>query len=237
MNEELIMDQNQIYDLQIVEVMKRVLNEKSNCIDIDCHAGVILDYILQFSPKGFHHGFEPLPDLSLQLINKYKDNPRIIIKDQALSDETGVVTFEHVLSNPGYSGLKQRRYDRPNEIIKQIQVKTAKLDDIILSTLDIEFIKIDVEGAELQVLRGAKETLRRNKPVLIFEHGLGAADYYGTTPADVHRLLCSELGFGIHLINRWLENSTGRSLSLEEFHDEFASGRNFYFMAVGKGLE
>jgi hypothetical protein len=43
------MDQNQIYDLQVVEVMKRVLNEKSNCIDIGCHAGVFLDYILQFS--------------------------------------------------------------------------------------------------------------------------------------------------------------------------------------------
>ena len=226
------MDQNQMYDLQTVEVMKRVLQESSNCIDVGCHSGVFLDEILRFSPKGFHYGFEALPSLSTQLIKKYKTNPKVAIHGLALSDETGEVTFEHVVSNPGYSGLKQRRYDRPNEIIEQIKVKTAKLDDIIPPSVDIAFIKIDVEGAELQVLRGAKETLRRNRPVLIFEHGLGAADCYGTTPADVYDLLCSDLGFGIHLMERWLENSAGQPLSREEFHDEFASGRNFYFMAI-----
>lgn len=37
-------------------------------------------------------------------------------------------------------------------------------------------------------------------------------------------------------MERWLENSAGRSLSREEFHDEFAMGRNVYFMAVAEGL-
>lgn len=226
----------ELYDIQTVEVMRRVLNANSNCIDIGCHAGVFLDEILKFSPLGYHYGFEALPEFSSNLIKKFANNKNVRIHGLALSDESREVTFQHVVSNPGYSGLKQRKYDHPHELIEQIKVKAAKLDDIIPNSLDISFIKIDVEGAELQVLRGAKETLKRNRPVLIFEHGLGAADCYGTTPFDVHTLLCSELGFGIHLMEYWLENSSGRSLSCEEFHNEFASGRNFYFMAVAERL-
>ena len=96
-----------------------------------------------------------------------------------------MAVFKFVESNPGYSGLKERKYDRPNEIVKDIVVKTDLLDEIIPSGEKIDFIKIDVEGAELQVLKGGMELIRRNKPVIIFEHGLGAADCYNTKPVDI----------------------------------------------------
>jgi hypothetical protein len=57
-------------------------------------------------------------------------------------------------------------------------------------------IKIDVEGAEEQVLRGALETIRRHQPVVVLEHGNSAAAY-GTRPDDVFRLLCDEAGLRI----------------------------------------
>ncbi|HLY39530.1 MAG TPA: FkbM family methyltransferase [Candidatus Binatia bacterium] len=53
--------------------------------------------------------------------------------------------------------------------------------------------RLDVEGAELEVLRGAGRTLHRWKPYVVFEHGLGAADSYGTSPGMVHELLVAEL--------------------------------------------
>ena len=45
------------------------------------------------------------------------------------------------------------------------------------------------EGAELQVLEGAVTTLQRHRPIVIFEHGSGSAETYGTLPADVFGLL------------------------------------------------
>ena len=57
-------------------------------------------------------------------------------------------------------------------------------------------MKIDVEGAELLVMRGAAETLGRHKPFVIFEHGIGGADLYGSKPGEVFDLL-SDAGLRI----------------------------------------
>src|SRR5690606_23667035 len=101
------------------------------------------------------------------------------------------------------SGLIKRRYDRPNEEDCNITVKTDLLDRIIPVDMPIDLIKIDVEGGELLVLEGAKETIKRSKPVIIFEHGLGASDYYGAPPEQVFRLL-DGCGLKINTMERWL---------------------------------
>jgi FkbM family methyltransferase len=212
--------------------MRRILSKNSNCIDVGCHAGVMLDEILKFSPDGSHYGFEPLPDLSEKLMEKFLHIENVLIKNSALSDFSGISNFQHVVSNPGYSGLKQRRYDRPNEEIHQISVKTERLDDIIPIAMRISFIKIDVEGAELQVLRGAVETIKRSHPAIVFEHGLGAADCYETTPEDVYDLLNDTCGLKCFTMERWLSKNGAENLSRNQFSDEFRSGRNYYFLAA-----
>lgn len=230
------MDLNADYDLQAEQIMAKTLMKDSSCIDIGSHAGSFVDLFLKYAPQGQHFAFEPLPDLCRGLRAKYSKNSNVAVVEAALSDADGTASFTHVVSNPGYSGLRERRYDRPTEELRKIVVPVRRLDDVVPNTIRVRLIKIDVEGAELQVLRGAKETLRRSRPVVIFEHGLGAADCYGTTPADVYGLLCTELGLGIHLMERWLMNSDEPALSCDEFHDEFASGRNFYFMAISEEL-
>ena len=47
------------------------------------------------------------------------------------------------------------------------------------------------------VLRGAMRTLRRHRPAIVFEHGVGASERYGTTPGDIHGLLVEDLGMRI----------------------------------------
>jgi FkbM family methyltransferase len=226
------MDQNTAYDLQAEQVMERVLNERSVCIDIGAHVGSFVDLFLKYAPLGVHYAFEPLPDLCQTLREKYALHEGVKVIETALGDYNGTSTFTHVVSNPGYSGLRERRYDRSDERLQQIEVRVRKLDDVVPSDLTVDFIKIDVEGAELQVLRGGIETLRRGRPCVVFEHGLGAADCYGTEPGDIHALLSGELGFGIHVMERWLFDGGQRPLKAEEFREEFATGRNFYFMAI-----
>lgn len=225
------MDQNQIYDFQTIEVMNRALTKGGNCVDVGCHTGVMMDEMLRISPRGSHWGFEPLPDLYQGLAMKYQGVANVSILNLALSEAAGTVSFQHVVTNPGYSGLKQRRYDRPDERIEEITVKTALLDDVIPESASVEFIKIDVEGAELQVLRGAVKTISRCRPVIVFEHGLGAADCYGTKPEDVYDLLTVRCGLRCFTMEMWISSYGATALGCEQFCDEFRSGRNFYFMA------
>lgn len=217
------------YDNQAIAVMKRILNDKSNCIDVGCNVGAFFDVILKLSPNGTHLAFEPIPDLCRTLKDRYSRYSNVAIYSCALSDTTGEMSFQHVTTNKAYSGLKKRRYDRPNESIEEIKVHTERLDNIIPKDYHVSFMKIDVEGAELQVLRGAIHTIRKYKPLIVFEHGLGAADYYGTTPGDVYDLLTNECGLHISLMTDWMKG--GDVLTRQAFSDQFNSGSNYYFMA------
>lgn len=220
---------NQQYDAQTVKILKKICKPSSNCIDVGCHKGEMLDLILKYAPQGQHYCFEPLPDLFQGLIEKkYPSNCHFF--EVALSRETGSTSFNYVISNPSYSGILRRRYDRPSEEDTTITVKTEQLDDIIAPNTQIDFIKIDVEGAEMLVLEGAKKTIQRCKPIVVFEHGLGASDVYGTTPRQIFTFF-EECGLKISLMRDWLNSSP--PLSIKAFEEEFNNSKNYYFIAHG----
>lgn len=174
---------NMMYDEQTVQVMSRVLRHDSTAVDIGCHKGSVLRDIIRLAPDGKHYAFEPIPHLADALRNKF---PQVKVHQLALSDSQGTSTFQYVHDFPGRSGLRRRTYPRADVRIEEISVQTDRIDNIMSRDRKIDFIKIDVEGAELQVLSGAVDTCRRNRPVIIFEHGKGAADHYGTTPAMIY---------------------------------------------------
>ncbi len=213
---------NSAYDEQTFAVMGRCLSPDSNCVDVGCHYGFVLKEMLRLAPYGTHYAFEPIPERYQELLVSF---PGVKIYDVALSDSAGEASFQHVLSAPQCSGLEKRQYPSANETIQEIKVQTERLDDIVSEP--IKFIKIDVEGGELQVLKGAVDTIRKYKPVIVFEHGMGAADYYGTTPEQVYDLL-SECGMCLSLMSAWLQDEA--PLTREQFVARFYDGE-FYFMA------
>jgi FkbM family methyltransferase len=217
--------QNQRYDAWTRKLLKQVLHDDSNCIDIGCHRGEVLEDMLHLSPSGRHFAFEPLPELYHELKDRFGD--RVDVQQTALSDDSGEVEFHHVVTNPAYSGIRRRTYAGAEEVSK-IRVKQGRLDDAIPSDVKIDLIKIDVEGAEYQVMLGARKTIDTWKPVVVFENGLGASDHYGTTPEMVFDFF-AECGMQINLLDRFVEKAP--SLSREEFCKQFYERLNYYFVA------
>ena len=169
------------------------LSEDSNCIDVGCHRGEVLAEMLRLAPRGRHIAFEPVPSSYAALAAAF---PEADVRHVALSDTDGEAEFVVVPDQPSFSGLRERSY--PNEMrTERVKVRTQRLDSALPDGYVPHFVKIDVEGAELQVLEGALETLRRHRPTVWFEHGVGGADHFGTEPADVHRLLTGEIGMRI----------------------------------------
>ncbi len=218
---------NQKYDTQTKKIIKKVLRSTANCVDVGCHKGEVLDIIRAASPEGKHFGFEPIPMLCDKLKAKYQGTNCEII-DVALSNVKGTATFNYVVSNPSYSGLKKRQYDKPNEIDTTIEVKTNLLDNIIPENIKIDLIKIDVEGGELLVLEGATALLKRCRPVVVFEHGLGASDFYGSTPDKIFQLFES-CGMNISLMERYIKAE--KPFTASEFEEQYYKKLNYYFIA------
>ena len=204
------------------QILAHVLREDSSCVDVGAHMGAVLYDIARFAPGGRHHAFEPLPRLAAELRRLF---PGVTVHEAAASDRTGEAEFHHVVSDPGYSGLRRRTYARPDERVELTRVRLCRIDDVLPADLPIHFVKIDVEGAELEVLRGAARTLRRWSPYVVFEHGLGASDHYGTTPEMVHRLLVADCGLSIFD----LEGSG--PLSEEQFAAVYALNERWNFLA------
>lgn len=219
---------NQHYDRLTKKVISKVCRPDSNCIDVGCHKGEILDLMLAAAPDGRHWGFEPIPALYQALAEKYSGT-RCTISPIALSNATGEASFNYVTTNPSYSGLLRREYDRPNEEDTNIIVQTAKLDDVLPAGIAVGLIKIDVEGAEMLVLQGARDTIARSKPVVIFEHGIGASDIYGTGPDEVFTFFQS-LGYGIYLLEGFLGKKAAFTES--QFAAQYHGKKNFYFVAA-----
>jgi FkbM family methyltransferase len=178
-------------------ILRTVLNANSNCVDVGAHHGVFLKRFLELSPAGRHFAFEPLPDLAAAL---KRDFPKADLFSCALGNRSGRVRFCHALELPGWSGFRRQPYPVKTDV-KEIEVELRRLDDALPDDVPIHFIKIDVEGAELEVLEGAVNTIQRYKPCILFEHAKIHNLEYRTTPKKIYSYLTSKCGLGIYSLN------------------------------------
>ncbi len=128
-------------------------------------------------PQGRVFAFEPLPRNLGYLrrhvaLNKMQN---ITVVDKALSDREGTVTFEegpaHTMGKMGSSGTLQ------------VAMTTVDIVRRAAHSPDPSLLKIDVEGAEMLVLKGAEQTLRQCRPVI----------FLATHGAQVHKDCCEYL--------------------------------------------
>jgi FkbM family methyltransferase len=225
---ELPVTQNIKYDIYTKKIMRRVLKPSSNCMDIGCHKGEIMDEILKFAPSGKHYAFEPLPHLYKFLQEKY-NGKNITLFPIALFDKKGATSFKFVVNAPAYSGIRERNYDFPDPEISELQVETDLLDHLIPENVQIDFIKIDVEGAEFPALQGGVKTICRCKPVIVFEFGIGAADHYGVKPETLYDFITSDCSLSLSTLKGYLKKNG--KLNKEEFCRLYLDRLEYYFIA------
>lgn len=221
------LSKNLKYDRLTRIILKTSLKTDSNCIDVGCHKGEILHFILKYAPQGRHFAFEPIPTFYNRLQTKFGSKAHIY--PFALSDSNGQTTFNWVKNAPAFSGLKQRTYLVKNPDIEVIPVKIRMLDELIPQDVQIDFIKIDVEGGEFGVLRGASNLILRCKPLIMFESGTGSSEFYGTTPQDLYHFINHELGLKIFTLEGFVKKEN--PLSAETFLDLYQNRGEFCFMA------
>ena len=145
-------------------------------IDIGAHIGwYSLKAAKVVGPKGHVIAVEPNHETLLRL----RDNIRasgaggiIEVAPVACSDsETTLMFYAAGRGNTGESSLSSWNASRAGDIADSYQVRARRLDDIVkeAGVTRVDAVKIDVEGAEFLVLKGAAETLTRYRPVVSVE--------------------------------------------------------------------
>lgn len=167
------------HDLKQWEYCLSKIKNFRTCIEFGAHVGTSA---IQYS-KSFEKiiSFEPLPDLFECLKYNTKKLSNVEVHNFAISDTNG---FTDIFVNPKNSGsnvieseetsklIKSRWGNKNRQIFvetKPIQVETRTIDSFGFN--DVDFIKIDTEGFNIQPLMGMEETLRNNSPLIMMELG------------------------------------------------------------------
>ncbi len=146
---------------------------KGSKIAIDAGAN-IGGFFLCFIHKGIEqvHAFEPVPLVFDKLLANYGNDSRLVPRRMGLSDQSGKVEGATVYNAwtllPASCGR--------NDVIPDF--KDVAPFDFYLTTIDkyveehqlaVDFIKLDVDGYEMRVLKGARQTLATRRPNIYFE--------------------------------------------------------------------
>ena len=153
----------------------RALHRPGALLDIGAHDG-LLTIPLARLPNSHVHAFEPLPSamarLGAALITTFGAvPPHVTLHPEALGAETG----EALLTVPVLEGVAQEQWASISKDYAEHRSVTTEAHPVRVIPLDslglrqVTAIKLDAEGAEQEVLQGARQTLTRCRPILSVE--------------------------------------------------------------------
>lgn len=218
------------YNEETVAIMERVMAPDANGVDVGAFEGTLTEPMTRIAPRGRHFAVEPLPEYAAALRTRF---PRVTVLEMALSDTSGTSDFLAAVEDPPRSGFRPQEYPRADEHVKHITVRVARMDEVIADSVKVAFIKIDVEGAEYDVLKGAAKTILRSRPVIVFEFGKAGVEHYRTTPEMMWSLLHDRYGLELALMRTYLDG--GPAYSKQEFEAMVASYADWMFVAYPAG--
>jgi FkbM family methyltransferase len=186
--------QTQRETIGINAVLASTLRGDGIYVDVGANRGQVLREAVRVAPRGRHIAFEPIPALAAAITDSF---PEVDCRALALGAAPEVTQFCYFKKLDGWSGLRRsRQVSDAQGAPEYITVNVSTLDRE-LEHLMPRVIKIDVEGAELAVLEGGLELLRRARPLVIFEYVSDAAALYGAAP-DAPWQLLTDLGYEVY---------------------------------------
>lgn len=173
-------------------VLAKLLKSDSCVVDVGAHIGSFLRMALKYAPRGQYWAFEASPTKAQWLQMRF---PNVKVFGVAVACRSGTAVFCEDYERPGFSSLA--RAPAPAAASMAIEVPTRSLDDALGKMQRLDLIKLDIEGGELDALRGAVDLIQRLKPAIIFECGtVYASSQHHELFEFISNTLCYEI-FGL----------------------------------------
>lgn len=174
------------YEAILEQSYSKLIDDGDTIIDIGAHKGRHSKVFCKLiGDSGHLYAFEPLPE-QFAYLEQELNSLNVTVINRALSNEIGVMDFYVVENYLEESGLRKRIYNSDDAKVRQIQVNVDVLDNYIDDIKDLKYIKLDAEGAELNILAGAEKCLDKYRPVISIEYGYPSYSVYGLSSDSLY---------------------------------------------------
>lgn len=171
------------YEANCIASLSGLVAPNATCVDIGGHYGFYTVTLAKLAPRGAVHTYEPVARLaaSIEASLRKSELPHASVHRLAVAATSGEEIFRFASAAGGDDSmgyLLGRGVATPEarvhyDLFEQTTVRTTTLDEL---GFDLDFIKIDAEGAESAILRGGMQTLTHKRPRLFIElHGIREA--------------------------------------------------------------
>ncbi len=175
-----MLEGEQLWDLDLLPVCLEHIREGDTVIDAGAWiGGHTMAYAKKVGMSGSVHSFEPNPFAFECLKRNTNRLPNVQRIDQSLGDIVDIVPFS---TKKGWLDSGSVGWGGPEETT----VVMSLLDEFQLAP---NFIKIDVEGCELKVLKGAEKTIEKHRPIMVIEVNRTALERQGHSYKDIWKWL------------------------------------------------
>ena len=205
------------YELPTIRFLRRVLKPGSVCLDVGAQMGYLtLAMATAASSKTIVHSFEPED----QNAARFRENIALNALSNVTLHQTAVSTVDGALklylSNDRNAGTHSTVYIESNVSTEFIEIPSVRLDSFVRqhALQPVDLIKIDVEGAEVDVIEGARSVLQHHRPIVIMELSDHLQQARGQTCTEFKQSMAT-LGYAPYFIN---EDGTLRSCPMDAAH-------------------
>ena len=178
------------YEPELAALCRRHLDPARDAVDIGGNVGFFAVLMAGALPGRRVLSIEPTPGAHARLVANVARNglsERVIVFNGVAAEDASARTMSVIDGMEEYASLGALVHPSVAGVAsRQVDVAARTVDALVAEHgLAPGFVKIDVEGAELTALRGARETLARHRPVVLAELSRPLLAAQGATPEDV----------------------------------------------------
>lgn len=189
------------YEPHVTEVFRRELKPGMNALDIGANIGYFSMFTARLvGPAGHVIAIEPNPANAklIEASRRVNAFDNVTIVQAAVGRSLGLLMLNTSYSNGTTAGLSEDLAG----LIDATTVPCLVVDDLVHADQHIDFVKIDVEGAEYNALFGAQRTLRRCMPVIVSEFAPSAMPGVSGVTGPEYLRLVLDLGYRVAVIEK-----------------------------------